>query len=134
MALFKLSRKARVYSAKSTWGSGHYPSMADIVVMTAEQLREVVRGAVRDALKEAQAGDLVSATVSGLSPRTFRRLVRTGKLDGKKVGRAYLVKRESLERYLAERDAPKVAPKFADGNDDPIQRALESGRLRVLAK
>lgn len=102
--------------------------------MTAEQLRDVVRDAVRDALKEAQAGDLVSAAASGLSPRTFRRLVRTGKLDGKKVGRAYLVKRESFERYLAKRDAPKVAPKFADGNEDPIQRALNSGRLRVISK
>lgn len=106
--------------------------MAEIVVMTAEQLHKLVVAAVREALKEAQAGDLVDAAASGLSPRTFRRLVRTGKLDGKKVGRAYLVKRESLDAYLAERDAPN--PLAPTTPDDPIAKALAEGRLRVINK
>jgi len=115
------------------FGVRHYLSMAEIVVLTAEQLREVVRGAVRDALKEAQAGDLVTAAASGLPERTFRRLVRTGQLEGRKVGREYLVRRESLDRYLAERAAPPL-PSAPTTPDDPIERALAAGRLRVIRK
>jgi excisionase family DNA binding protein len=107
--------------------------MAEIVVLTAEQLRDVVRDAVRDALKRAQSDDLVGAAESGMPARTFRRLVRTGKLEGRKVGREYLVRREALDRYLAERAAPPLSS-APTTPDDPIERALAAGRLRVIRK
>jgi excisionase family DNA binding protein len=107
--------------------------MAEIVVLTREQVRELVQLAVREELERAKGGDLVDAAGSGLSKRTFRRLVREGKLDGKKVGRAYQVKRQSLEAYLAQRDAPTLVNNESDA-DEVIREALDAGRLRVVAK
>jgi excisionase family DNA binding protein len=43
-----------------------------------------------------------AAEVSGYSLQYLRRLLRSGKLEGLKIGQIWLIKMESLENYLAQ--------------------------------
>jgi excisionase family DNA binding protein len=43
-----------------------------------------------------------AAEVSGYHPEHLRRLIREGKIEAVKVGQAYLIRVESLEKYLRE--------------------------------
>ena len=42
-----------------------------------------------------------AAVSSGYSPQYLRRLLRTGKLVGRKLGQAWLIQMESFETHLA---------------------------------
>ena len=41
---------------------------------------------------------------SGYNPEYIRRLIRYGKLEAVKIGTVFLIRAESLERYMAEQD------------------------------
>jgi len=47
-----------------------------------------------------------AAEVSGLSPDHLRRLVRTGELWGRKVGRNWVTSMEAVRKYLARDRKP----------------------------
>lgn len=60
-----------------------------------------------------QSGMLTSreaAELLRLKPETIQAYVRTGKLRAVKVGRAYLLRREEVERFLESPPSPERAP------------------------
>jgi excisionase family DNA binding protein len=60
-----------------------------------------------------QSGMLTSreaAELLRLKPETIQAYVRTGKLRAVKVGRAYLLRQEAIERFLESPPSPEQAP------------------------
>ena len=48
-----------------------------------------------------------ASSLSGYNPDYLARLCRAGKIDGTRVGRAWLVSQESLEAFVKEQGAKK---------------------------
>ncbi len=109
-----------------------------VLVCTPEELRQLVRDAVRAELGGAAgAVDVVdkhSAAALGLKSRQFVELARRGAFPSYRAGRRVVAKRADvlswLERQRAKpskSDAPEAEPL------DPIRAGIEAGRLRVLS-
>jgi excisionase family DNA binding protein len=64
-----------------------------------------------NASRGAAAGDVLAyrtceaARVSGVSPRTIQRLISEGKLRSVRVGAIRLVRRKTLDEFLASRES-----------------------------
>jgi excisionase family DNA binding protein len=66
-----------------------------------------------------------AAALSGYSPAYVRQLANRGRIDGHKVGRDWLIERESLEAYRQQMEA------LGPGKHDPWRADLASqGRGR----
>jgi excisionase family DNA binding protein len=79
-----------------------------LVTLTAEELRELVREAVRTELentRDAEPAAMLSiaeaAALAKLHPRTIRKHVERGSLRASQIGRAWRVRRDDLEAFLA---------------------------------
>jgi hypothetical protein len=126
--------------------------VADIrlVVVDIDELQRLIIDAVRTATSERRGSDdWVDGRSSGLGRRLFLRLAREGAFPVSKRGKTYVARRidvdACLERQRIHRDEfprkPLSAPPNAsstggstDENDDPVERALAAGRLRVVKK
>jgi excisionase family DNA binding protein len=73
-----------------------------VVVLEVEQLRQVVRDAVREALSEAKppAAELLTtvqaAAEMGVATKTIRRRIRTGELRAELHGNRWRIRRDAL--------------------------------------
>jgi excisionase family DNA binding protein len=86
-------------------------------------LEERIRAIVRDELKAHEPDEWVDQSSVPLSRKTYLRLVREGKLPGRKVGRRVLVRRTDLEAFI---EAHQTEPRAANttGPDDDIDAQL----------
>ena len=119
--------------------------MADarVVVVTPEELRELIAEAVRNVAPAAQQDEWVDARGSGLGRRLFLRLAREGAFPIFKRGRAYVAKRSDLDAYIERQRVPVDPSPDPDpepprppspGSPDPIAAALAAGRLCIVRK
>jgi len=124
----------RDFSA-SWWQRRRWNVASGIVLLTPEQLRELVREAVADALRTAgvQSGaEWVPAGECGLPERTVRREIKAGNIEGRRIGRKIFARRSSLEAWAAQRPTAERQELPPDAPTDPVQRMLAAGRLRVV--
>lgn len=71
-------------------------------------LEERIRAIVREELQAIEPDEWVDQTSVPISRKTYLRLVREGKLPGRKVGRRILVRRKDLEAFIeAHRRDPR---------------------------
>jgi excisionase family DNA binding protein len=59
----------------------------------------------------------IAAEISGYNAQYLRRLLRTGRLDGDKIGQVWLIRKESFEGYLQlekRSDDQRFGPKSAN--------------------
>jgi hypothetical protein len=106
-----------------------------IVILRPEELRELVRDAVADALRTAgvQSGaEWVPAGQCGLPERTVRREIKAGNIEGRRIGRKIFARRSSLEAWAAQRPTAERQELPQDAPTDAVQRMLAAGRLRVV--
>ncbi len=90
----------------------------------------------------AQGSELVDARGSGLGPKLFRRLVRSGELHGSRVGRKYLVRRSELDRWLGSKAVkPRAKALPATPTAEPAEdfhtfakRELARGSLHIVKR
>jgi excisionase family DNA binding protein len=69
-------------------------------------LARLADGLLAENETQAPAPDAwIRIDATGLPPKTARRLLKTGELEGRRVGRAYLVSRASVDAYM-RRTAP----------------------------
>lgn len=100
-------------------------TLQSLIVVTPEQLRAIVREAVRDVLAERVAGDdLISlrdaAAMSGRGERTLREDIRTGRLRGYRAGRAIRVRRSDVMELVETHVRAPVEPTDNMDDDDAI--------------
>jgi len=121
-----------------------------VVVVDVRELQRIVAEAVHEAAAgRLRADDWVDACSSGLGRRNFLRLAREGAFPASKRGKKYVARRADVDAYVERQRIQTQPPRRAssraltpatdasaqiDGNDDPVARALASGRLRVLKK
>ena len=110
-----------------------------VVVVTPDELRELVVEAVRAVAPAVRQEQWVDARSSGLGRRLFLRLGHEGAFPIFKRGRAYVAKRSDVDAYIErQRVQPDPArpepPQPPPGSHDPIAAALAAGRLRVVKK
>lgn len=111
-----------------------------VVVVTPEELRDLIADAVRTAAPSAKQDEWVDARSSGLGRRLFLRLARERAFPIFKRGRTYVAKRSDVDAYIerqrVEPDPPPEPdpPQPPPGTHDPIAAALAAGRLRVIKK
>ena len=71
---------------------------------------------------EAAAGDLITseeaADALGYTVQHVRRLARAGRLQGRKMGRDWLIFRESVARFLAERASRPLPFELAEAEGE----------------
>jgi hypothetical protein len=126
--------------------------MADVrvIVVERDELVRLLADAVRSAIaSHASRDEWVDARTSGLGRRLFLRLAHQGAFPVSKRGKTYVARRSDVDVYLERQRVqpeatpcePAVVPSTPSQpsapsvtNDDPIERALASGRLRVLKK
>lgn len=96
--------------------------------------REVVRQLRDDTPTRAnEFVDARAAAAEGLlSRRAFLRLAKSGSITSYRHGRTVRVRRADLLAWLGQQSRKPSAAKATDVGDDPIARALESGRLRAI--
>jgi len=101
---------------------------------------ELIAARVRAELAAVDLGDpWVSQDESPLGRKLHCRLVRTGKLEGSKIGRRVLVRRSVLDRFI---ESHKVSPaasstsEFVDSlfRGDPIKASIRALDIRPRAK
>lgn len=120
-----------------------------LVVVEVDELQRLIREAVEACHVSAQRGDdWVDARTSPLGRRMFLKLARQGAFPVSMMGNKYVARRRDIEAYLdAQRvrgttqqptvsgQPPVTQSRVQDESaDDPIARALASGRLRVVPK
>ena len=108
---------------------------ARVVVVSFDELAELVRGAVAAALGACSPGlELVPLAAAGVPVRTLRRAIRAGELPASKAGRSYVVSRADLAAWLeAQRVLPRPAPEAVSTEADrALERARRSGALRPV--
>jgi hypothetical protein len=126
---------------RSPAGVGGVPSerslvVAEVIVLSPEQLQTLVREAVaagiRDAGVQSGAGEWLPVTSCGLPEKTVRRAIKDGAVEGRIIGRALYARRASLEAWAAERPSAERHESATTEASDPVKRALAAGRLRVV--
>lgn len=114
-----------------------------IVIVTPEELRELIAEAVRKVAPAVEHAEWVDARSSGLGRRLFLRLAREGAFPIFKRGRVYVARRSDLDAYIERQrvpvdPSPDRNPEPPDppspGSPDPIAAALAAGRLRIVRK
>ena len=79
-----------------------------MILLTPDELRQVVRDAVREALSEAKppATELLTteqaAAEMGVAPKTIRRRIRTGELRAERHGSRWRIRRDALDGYWTD--------------------------------
>ena len=111
-----------------------------VVVVTPEELRDLIADAVRTVAANGKHDEWVDARSSGLGRRLFQRLAREGALPIFKRGRSYVAKRSDLDAYIESQRVPvdpspePEPPELPPSLHDPIAAALAAGRLRLIKK
>lgn len=111
-----------------------------IVVVTPEDLRDLVVDAVRSVMPNSQHDEWVDGRSSGFGRRLFLRLGHAGAFPIFKRGRSYVAKRSDLDAYIESQRVPVDPPPGPEPPQpppsfhDPIAAALAAGRLRVVRK
>jgi hypothetical protein len=112
-----------------------------VVVVSTEELRELIVDAVRAVTPNGKVDEWVDARSSGLGRRLFLRLAREGAFPIFKRGRSYVAKRSDVDAYIERQRVPVDPPPEPEppsppplGSPDPIAAALAAGRLRVIKK
>jgi hypothetical protein len=111
-----------------------------VVVVSTDELRELIADAVRAITASGKVDEWVDARTSGLGRRLFQRLAREGAFPVFKRGRSYVAKRSDVDAYIERQrikpDPPPdpEPPQPPPGSHDPIAAALAAGRLRVIKK
>ena len=73
-----------------------------------------------------------AARLLGVGPRTIYNLVKTGKLPGLKVGRAWRFHRESILKWLVQAsENAALEAKIQTGDPKTLQSLLKKGQARV---
>jgi excisionase family DNA binding protein len=102
----------------------------ELVILTADDLRALVREEVAKALPRVSTDtEWLDARSTPISRTLFRRLCASGELPALKIGRSYKVRRRDLEAWIQNH---RPAPRAASQDDDPVEKALAEGRLRVV--
>lgn len=83
-----------------------------------------------DAPAPRAADAWISIRDTGLPPKTVRRLLKTGALEGRRVGREWRVSRASVDAYMRAE-----APAEGEADVDPlaVELRLVAGRGRLTA-
>jgi excisionase family DNA binding protein len=63
-------------------------------------LEERIRAIVREELQAFEPDEWLDQTMVPIARKTYLRLVREGKLEGRKVGKRVLVRRRDLEAFI----------------------------------
>jgi hypothetical protein len=111
-----------------------------VVVVSTEELRELIADAVRAVRPNGKADEWVDARTSGLGRRLFRRLAQEGAFPVFKRGRCHVAKRSDVDAYIERQRVhpdppPEPEPPLPPPTShDPIAAALAAGRLRVIKK
>lgn len=113
--------------------------MADVKLVLIElgELIRAMKEAIKEARAEREADDWVDANSAPFGKRTFQRLARERAFPVSRVGKKHVARRSDIERYLeTQRVAPQPSaqPCSNTSDEDPIARALEQGRLRIVKK
>lgn len=112
-----------------------------LAVVSLDDLRKLVSEVVAKAVAEGvrSGDDWVDARSSLLGRRLFLRLAREGAFPVSKRGKAYVARRKDVDAYLnTQRIIPKVEQAKSTRalastvGEDPIARALDCGRLRII--
>jgi excisionase family DNA binding protein len=88
-------------------GGNHAGAPVRVVVVTPDELREIVRVAVAEAMREHRPTEAEwldvhgAADLTGLHPKTIQRKARLGELPCHRAGRLLRFRRGDLEAYLA---------------------------------
>lgn len=111
--------------------------MNAIVVLTPQQLVEIVREAVRAELPNGfsriRSGSWISIKATGLPPLSVRKLIKDGKIRAAKVGRELRVNADDVEAFMAEASA-KPAPEPEPAQVVESVDAFEAARARARAR
>lgn len=119
-----------------------------LVVIDVSELQNLIHDAVVAAHSGSRATDeWVDARSSPLGRNAFLKLAREGAFPIVKLGNKYVARRGDIDAYLdrqrVERRPPQpsvggshrnpdAAPVAVEADDDPIERALAAGRLRIV--
>ena len=83
-----------------------------VILVSPDDLRELVRSAVREALDGQRAEERSdwldaagAAELLGVNPRTIMKLVKTDKLSGGRIGKLWRFRRTDVERLLTVRES-----------------------------
>ena len=81
-----------------------------VALLEPEELKKLVRDAVREALMEAGTSDVLStaqaARIADRNEDTVRLWITNGDLPANKRGKVWAIKRADLDRYLAGEQTP----------------------------
>ncbi len=101
-----------------------------------ERLADMI--AARVGNRTASGDDpLIGPKQAGISPRTWRRAVKSGALPAVKIGRELRARRSAVDAWLGANvvEPVRLVPAANDsgaGEDEEIQALLEAGKLRVI--
>ena len=110
-------------------------SASRVVVLTPDELRELITEAVAAALgPRAKTDELVPLAAAGVPVRTLRRAIGADELTATKIGREYRIRRADLDAWLeARRVAPRAKREPVQTEADrAIERARRAGALRSI--
>jgi excisionase family DNA binding protein len=91
-------------------------------------VREEVRAAVQELAPQLGGGEFVDLKTCGVERDTVRAAIKRGALQGHKVGRKLVVRRDELARWVESHRS--VTADASTG--DELDRALAQGRLRAV--
>lgn len=107
--------------------------MSKLVVIEADELRQLIREELGTVTRKTGGvlSDWVDAATAPMGARRFRTLARQGAFPATKDGRKWMAKRVDVDAYLRSQRDPAAAPSRSTAYD-PVTRALNAGRLRLL--
>ncbi len=111
--------------------------MSAVVVISPADLVKIVRDAVREALDargiSSPDGGWVPLAKCGLPPTTLKALVKSGKVRGRKVGRANYVSAADVQRFMSEKPAEPAESNVVDLPVDRFERACALAEAEKVA-
>lgn len=88
-------------------------------VSLGEVIEERIRAIVREELESRVSDEWIDQTSAPIPRKSYLRLVREGKLPGRKVGKQVLVRRKDLEAFIdTHRPEPRGQEQATDGDID----------------
>lgn len=110
-----------------------------VILLTPEELAELVEGALRRALDGGSSGGRLplsaAAEHAGTSVRVLREAIKQGELSAALLGREYSIGKSDLDVWIAGRVVGPREPRAADTHDPAaraIAQAQAEGRIAAL--
>jgi hypothetical protein len=104
------------------------PQLAELL----SPIVDAIAARVAEVISKPDATDpWVDARSSSLGVRTFRRAAKSGAFPVSHVGRKWVARRSDVDRWI-EQNRVDVSRRAARDQEDPLEKALASGRLRAV--